>query len=324
METVRYVVETLDAPLGLRPVSISHIPYFLQDRYRFLEGKLLSRDCVFAVPFDAPFDPPALVAKHVSQIEAAVDATVIVLLPTLTASNRKRLIHQGVSFIVPGSQLFLPELAIDLRDHYRAKRFRPPEVETLSPTAQVLILTAALHDGRIDGLNAAAIADAIKVSPMSISRAMEELRGSQLADIETAGRQTRLYPKLSGKALFEAAAPRLRNPVRKVRGLLHLPTTLRAPLAGESALARYTSLNEPRTTTLAVPARAWKEIAPLVGEEIDLADNPPVRIETWDYDPFVLTRGGDVVDPLSLFLSLKAEDERMELAREQLLEIAFP
>jgi len=34
----------------------------------------------------------------------------------MTAFNRKRLIEQKVPFIVPGNQMYLPTLAIDLRE----------------------------------------------------------------------------------------------------------------------------------------------------------------------------------------------------------------
>lgn len=46
-------------------------------------------------------------------------------------------------------------------------------------------------------------------------------------------------------------------------------------------------------------------------------------METWSYDPKVLAKREDLVDPLSLYLSLDLRDERMAIAAEELLEAAF-
>ena len=41
----------------------------------------------------------------------------------LASYERKRLIEQKVPFMVPGNQLYLPDLGIDLREYFRQ---RPP------------------------------------------------------------------------------------------------------------------------------------------------------------------------------------------------------
>lgn len=85
METINYVRETSDVPLVLRPVKLAVTPYFLQDRYRFLEGELLTRRSLFVAPTNSELDTPAQMAKHLVQLEKVTDAVDILLLPTIWA-----------------------------------------------------------------------------------------------------------------------------------------------------------------------------------------------------------------------------------------------
>ena len=123
---------------------------------------------------------------------------------------------------------------------------------------------------------------------------------------------------------YGIAKPRLRSPVRKTRGADLRPEGATTLLAGECALAHYTSLAEPRRTAFAVHASAWKRLAlDHVLDVVEMTDDPPFMVETWSYAPKVLTKREDRVDPLSLYLSLKLVDERMEIAAEELLEATF-
>jgi hypothetical protein len=320
----RYVREILETPLTLRPYDgPPGLPYFLQDRYRFLEGELLGQRCIFMVAGPEGLDSPANIAKHIRQVQQQVGAIVVLLLPTVAAYNRKRLIAQRINFLAPGAQLFLPELAVDLREHYRTAFLPAPANGKLSPTSQMIVIAGALS-ADLSGLNAASVAQELCVSPMSISRAFDELRATDLVSLEPQGREYRLYFAAGGRELWDRARPRLRSPVRKTRGADFRPQGAVALLSGESALARYTSLAEPPRTTFAIHASDWKRLAlDHALDMVQMSDDPPVRIETWSYDPNVLAKGKDIVDPLSLYLSLDLVDERVEIAADDLLEAAF-
>ena len=80
---------------------------------------------------------PADIAKHIDIVRNATHATVAFATMTISAHNRSRLIGQGVPFIVPGNQLYIPDLAIDLREHFRASRHR--QADGLSPAAQTVL-----------------------------------------------------------------------------------------------------------------------------------------------------------------------------------------
>jgi hypothetical protein len=59
------------------------------------------------------------------------------LLRTSTADRAK------IPFIVPGNQLYLPDLGLDLREYFRQRS--PTAQSALSPSAQAMLITALLH-----------------------------------------------------------------------------------------------------------------------------------------------------------------------------------
>jgi hypothetical protein len=304
-----YVETVLGTPLALAPSAVGDsLPFFVRDRYALYEGHLLDRRCLLVVPHADldDLEPPAGLARQFRQIAGKTNATVILLLPTLAAYNRKRLIAQRINFIVAGAQLFIPELAVDLREHHRHPvETTRPEVKTLSPTAQTIVIDALLGP-RLMGLIAKDIAATLEVSAM-----------------EPQGAGYRLYFKLHGRELWDAARPRLSSPVRKVRSVDHILPDPEVLVAGESALASYTSLAEPPRKAVAVHDREWQRL--VLQDAVPPGDVPGalVLVETWSYSPRPLARDGRIVDPLSLHLSLDLTDERLEMAADALLETVF-
>ncbi|WP_205597970.1 hypothetical protein [Caulobacter sp. 17J65-9] len=249
---------------------------------------------------------------------AGVDV-VVLLLAGLNAKQRKRLIERRVAFMAPGAQLYVPEMLLDQREHFRAAP--PAAPERFSPTAQVVAI-AALLGREIDGENATALARRFGVAPMSMGRALDELEAAGVVDAHRIGRQRQVRMKMTGGELWRAVENRLQSPVRKVRGVvIPYPQEVRALVAGESALASYTALASPRTQRLAIAAADWNRASRAWGlQPAERFDPRRDEIETWSYDPACLARD-NVVDPLSLYLSVRdSRDERVAQAADQLLE----
>ncbi|MBZ4312551.1 hypothetical protein LAN17_23580, partial [Mycobacterium tuberculosis] len=82
-----------------------------------------------------------------------------------------------------------------------------------------------------------------------------------------------------------------------------------------------TMLNEPRIECRAAPAAAWKRMARQHGLETAWAyDDHRIELQTWAYDPQVLS-DNEIADRLSLYLSVRHDvDERVAQAADQLLE----
>ena len=293
-----------------------NLPYFVGRMYRICDGRIAGRRCVFLVTKDHSATPSDI-AKHVGLVRAAIDAIVVFVAPALRPHNRARLIRHRVPFVVPGNQLYIPDLAIDLREHFRARGRR--RVGSLSPAAQAILFHRLL---RLDGAatTPSLLAIPLHYSAMSIGRAFDELVDTGLAHTEMHGKERHLRFKAEGRPLFDAARDLLRSPVRAEKSIFHVRGFGALKRAGESALAELTDLSSPPLDTFAVAASDWKETAKACGFFETDRDSAEGIVETWAYDPASLSRT-DVVDRLSLYAQFREHrDERVSMAAEGLLE----
>ena len=313
----RHIENTLHEPA--RVAALEHapsLPSFLSRMYSLLEGHIAGRRCIFLATAENTATPSDI-AKHVDLVHPAVDAIVIFVAPWLSAHNRARLIEHGVPFVVPGKQLYIPDLAMDLRE-----RFRTPKVRSaagFSPAAQAVLIHRLL---RLDetATTPSLVAVQLHYSAMSIGRAFDDLVGAGLAHTDRYGRERHIRFQIEGRQLFDAAHDMLRSPVRAQKFIRDCRAAPPLKLAGESALAELTDLSQPPLPAFAVAASDWKKISQnhyLVETDRDQASQ---IVETWSYDPAALSTAR-TVDPLSLYAQFRDHrDERVSMAAEQLLD----
>lgn len=322
MRTLRdYVEQVLQTPLEfLEDIEGKHVPAFLTHRYDLAAGKILGRQCVFMLSDSLESDTPATISKHQDALQRHFpDSMIVFVTDRLPTHNRHRLISHHVAFIVPGNQLFLPELAIDLREHFRGMRESPGE--SLSPASQLLVIAAVL--GQLEQATPTELATRFRYSVMSMGRAIAELEAVELIRVEQAGRSRLLQFSYSPRDLWKRARTQLRSPVRKRRHVNWGNAIAELPLAGGSALSVWTDLSEPRIETRAIAASRWKGFAQAHDLETEhRCGGGEIEIETWSYDPRLL--GNDrCVDPISLWLSLpETVDDRVAFAKNMLLKEA--
>jgi DNA-binding transcriptional ArsR family regulator len=317
-----YVFDLLGVRLKLvRRRDMESFPRFLTDQFEFVQGKLLDTDLLFMAQPPKRQNTPANVARLWREADKRSPMPVVYLAGAVTGFNRKRLLEQRTPFLAPKSQLFLPGLFVDLRDNFRAPRGQV-EVERISPAAQKVVL-AGLLGIEVEGVSASVLARRMKYSAMTLSRAMDDLRAAGLAEIEEAGKERQIAFVSHKAQLWRDALPLLRNPVRKRRRLRRLHDHGPGLVAGESALAHFTMLSEPRMPAVALAASTWLRFEEDFGEPVDPWDENGVIVETWSYDPELLGAHG-YVDRFSLYLSLRDNgDERVTLALDELLEAAL-
>ena len=313
----RYLGETLHDTIKVEDIdgTIS-VPTFLDRSYRFYEARIAGTRCV-VIAARENVATPADIAKHVSLVRSAMDGIVVFAAPSLSAHNRSRLIAQGVPFVVPGNQLYIPDLAVDLREYFRAPK--PKEAEELSPVAQAVFFHYLL---RLDefATTPSTIAERLRYSPMSIGRAFDDLAAAGLATTEKLGKARHIQFGADRRELMETARPLLRSPVRSVKHIGNGHPAPNLKLAGETALSKLTDVTPPRTETFTVVASDWKAIAKTFElVEVEKFEDRFI-VETWSYDPAGLS-DGPVVDPLSLYAQFhEHRDERISMAAERLLE----
>lgn len=315
-----YVTQLLGTRLDIELLDTPRLPAFVQDRYQLYLAHILQHRCILLAPRDPLDETPGAIAKHLDLIRRDFpDHIVIMIANRISTHNRQRLITQHVPFIVPGNQMFVPDLAIDLREHFRQERATP--VDRLSPAAQMVLLGALR--GTLSDSTATDLAARFRYSVMSMSRAIDELEAAELAVVEVSGKFRHVRFALEGPELWHRARGLLRSPVRKRRTVRWCKEVVDLPVAGGSALALWTDLVPPPVEVHAIAAADWKAFARANG-----LDDPPgwnetqAEVETWSYDP-ALTGDHRIVDPVSLWLSLPdSSDERFGLAKDQLLKEA--
>ena len=319
-------------PDKLWPIT-HQLPLFLQNLYKFYETSLLGHRCLLMLSISQEGVPPAVVRKHWQEVHKYYQGEIIYIAETVISYNRKRLIQQRVPFIIPGNQLYIPMLGIDLREHFKSAR--QIERAFLGSATQAILIREILHRN-CSGLAAKELASVMGYSPMTITRTINELTHWKLAEITKLGREKHLYFPFSGKELWQVALPLLKSPVTK-RILVSLPDESRNEiqnnnfLTGESALAKNTSLADTGTPQWAITAKKWSSLAErdnIHVLKIDSSDaiahhsmdERVIALEVWAYNPNTIALGSSSVDPVSLYLSFeKNQDDRVRIACEDLL-----
>ena len=309
-----YIGTVLHQPVRIkRWQGASGLPVFLSQRYEFYAGLIARQACLFAFDRDVISATPKEIAGHIRLIGRAYDGIVIYTAQSLTADRRARLIAKGVAFIIPRNQLYIPQLALDLREYFRSRPKLKPE--QLVPASQAVLFHHLLWPSRPDK----ALRDTY--SAMTISRAYDELKRLDLIKVTKHGRSNRIEHIGESRDLLKRAVPFLCNPVRTrvYLGACTLPSGITQ--AGESALAALTDLSPPPLPTYAVHHKAGRSIIAVDGPPIiNDTDEAVAMIEFWHYDPAILADAG-VVDRLSLYAQFRDHpDERVAGAAKALLE----
>jgi DNA-binding MarR family transcriptional regulator len=317
-ELERYLHDALGVYLKTTPWSgVGQLPPVLRDRYKFAKAELLGVHALLVIDANPEEQSPATVRKHLDMLQAKQHADLIYVRAQVMAYNRKRLIEQKVPFIVPGNQMYLPMLAIDLREHFRRIREEAP---TFSPSTQVVVLHAILRDAGQE-LIPSEMASLLGYSAMTMTRAFDELETAKLAEVTVRGRDRCLRFIGDRREIWEKAQPFLRNPVSKRLIIRRIDGAENANRAGLTALAHYSMLAPSAYTTYALSREEWKVLRQQHNIiEVPSQDPDASEIEVWWYPPALFAEHG-IVDRLSLYLSLKADhDERTETALEEMME----
>jgi hypothetical protein len=316
-----YLHHTLGIDPHVRPwESATNLPYFLQDAYELRELRLLNHPILLAIYRRKATPALTDIRKHLDKLKELAERPVVFVTDALASYERKRLIEQKVPFIVPGNQLYLPDLGIDLREYFRQLKDAPDGA--LSPATQALLITALLRKPwKADWQPAETLAQ-LGYTAMTLSRAVKELTAADIATICHEGRTRWLRLDGLPAEIWEQAKPLLRSPVNRTAWAYptaSLPRQ-RTPFAGLSALASHSMLAEPPFPIYAVSSVQWRTAVRAGLEVLPEALPGACQWQVWSYTPALLP-DSKTVDPLSLTLSLQDEaDERIQLALDELKE----
>ncbi len=318
----RYLQDVLgfDAPAVEACPQASSLSYFLQDTFEFNQVELAGHRIVLAIHDAIPSLSLREVRVHLTRISEVLGCPVVYCLPTLASYERRNLIEQKVSFIVPGNQMYLPNLGIDLREHFRqgAQKDR----KRLTPSTQALLIWQLLNRPTQDEWSPSVDAAALGYTPMTATRAIRELVDAELAEVVLVGRSKHLRLLEPREAVWNKAKDFMRSPVKRfvwVREKLVLKSS-DIRLAGLSGLSERTMLSSPRELSFAITAEQWREALLQGAQEIPGPEEGAYQLEIWTYSP-ALVANSKTVDPLSLWLSLHdSNDDRVQMALDELQE----
>ena len=255
--------------------------------------------------------------KEMQEIEKLSGMSVVLWLDAVSTYQRNALVKNRIPFIVPDSQIYVPEWGICLKEFCAGKR---EKVEKLSAMTQFLLLYF-IYRKQHEEKSQSELAEYLDLSAMSVSRAVQDLQELGLLNVRKQGTSKLVRSVATGKALYQRSNQYMRSPVQKKIYVSHMCFERKLPYAGETALARQSMLNSPRCTVFAMDKKLAKDIPTeyLVNPKL-VADNDYVEIELWKYDPWVFAKNR-MVDIVSLMQSLKdIEDERVEMQVKKVME----
>ena len=296
------------------------LPYFLVDAFDL--KALIFLGCPVLLAIDKRAERPGLasIRAQIDKIREVTGLPVLYATEALASYERKRLIEQKVPFVVPGNQLYLPDLGVDLREYFRKPAARPQS--EISPAAQAMLIAVLLGNPWRGAWEPAEVLGRLGYTAMTASRAAREVVAAGIASSDSVGRVRRLKTERTARETWEHSKPLLRSPVKRRVWVLP-PRDLAVPelrLAGLSALARQSMLVEPSWPTYALSPSQWKLASQQGAKTVPEPEPGALQLELWNYSP-ALVPDTALVDPLSLILSLQSDaDDRVQQALAEIEE----
>jgi hypothetical protein len=311
---------------GLPTSQMAGFPLFLRDRYQLAPAELFGKTWLLAMEQSPHASGSAQeYLGHQQRFQEGLGGQPVALvLPSINPWTRNRLIQAGVPFIVPDSQLFLPPLAVDLRERGMDKNATLLSSDRpLTPTAQLLVLFH-LTKQPVSDLPLQAVARKLACTAMMISKAKEELVRAGLCETTRRDRFLHLVFPERRRDLWDRARPYLRTPVLRENFVRWRSPPASALEAGLTALSHRTLMSDDALPTWAVSQAIYRS-----GQENGSLETLPepygasARLQSWRYAPN-LTGDGSGVDPLSLYLSLHDSPADRVRAQADILLENFP
>jgi hypothetical protein len=314
----QYLFETLGIKINFKSWDgQKELPIYLTNSFDFREGLILSQPCLFMFNFDTINPTPSNIRKFWEKISNQFSGTTIYIQQSITAYDRSRLIRQKIPFIVPGKQMYIPTIGIELREHFQT--LHTDQKQHLSPAAQTVVIYA-LIEKMGERANPTNLAKTLGYTSMTISRAFDELSSAKIGVTYKVGKERWWSPSCTKHELWQQAKPKMRSPIQQYTWIHKKPRSMKSTFpAGLSALSHYSSLTPPTTPIYAIHHPMWINWKRRGVKQSLYEHGALFELEVWYYNPALLS-DDNIVDPFSLYLSLeKTDDERVEIALEEMM-----
>ena len=291
----QYIKSVLVCDIQKRSYDLPHkMPQYLLNSYSFQKYMIGTQECLFVAPVEFSFTG---YKKQRQKIKQVTGLPVVLQLKSITKYQRKVLIEEHIPFVVENSQIYLPFLAILLNEKFEEVE----EIEKFTPITQLVFLYIFYHREKISATD---LAQKVKCTAMSVSRAYKALIGCGLFHPETDGVKKYIVPNSEGGELLNNAEPYFINPIDKiiyVRKDFQLDERI---ASGIYALSEKTMIDAAEEDKCYAVYRKKNVNSIDHASKISYIVGNALKLEKWSYDPSILAQDG-VVDDISLILSLK-------------------
>ena len=228
-------------------------------RHQLSDGpELLGMPVVLAILRSTTWASVVDLARHYEMLKGRVQKEVVFVGGGLTSRAADRLVRRRIPHLVAGRQLFLPFLLLDIKSTGTLIKDELPEVMKLGQWAEALVIRQLLHKD-LDGLSGTDVARKTGMGVMTTQRAVSQLNSANLCRLDEVGRKKILRFDES-QNLWEKAVKILMPPLSMTVTLDKIPDGLQTFVAGISAIARSTLLNESEIPVFAASRRNFARI----------------------------------------------------------------
>lgn len=320
-----YIHQILGKDLEINELSTDYtnrLPFIFKSNFKFYVTHLHNHELILMqVNKEDAFNATQL-RQQVIAIQKIFEKRIIIVTEDITAINRKRLIDQKISFIVPGKQMFLTELLIDIQDFNTEKSFQ--KEFSLLPSAQLILLYHILHrEDNLSKYTFKELAEKFQYTQMGITKAIDNLK--RLAIVEVFGnKEKNIAFETDINRLWNSVQRLLINPVLKTVYVDEKPL-IKMYSSNATALEEYSDMNPSKLEYFAIEKNKFY-VLEKENQLVNLNDESGnYALEVWKYNPELIAKGitkKNSVDPLSLYISLKDGfiDERIDMALDQIIE----
>ena len=307
MNNLRDIVKVLKDILPIN-ISISTnkiiynkpIPFAIKNQYIIHKIQINNIDTIILILQD----DIGTLKKHIKLFEDSLELPIILVLNNITASMKRYLIDNNISFISNDS-IYLPQLLIYL-NNFTIKKYVVPK--KLSKLTQVILIDLLLNTQSIYNINnpieVTSLMAKWNVSKMSISRVLKQLVEFNYLQYETIIRKKYYYINKNldiDKLLINLQSPLINKIFIKNTDLKYFEYKT---LSSYSALSYYTNLTHSKTI-YAIQKDYFNNIMKhnnIVIYNQDY-DNSLIEIELWKYKPNIFNN--NIIDKISLYIILQ-------------------
>ncbi|MFH1356296.1 MAG: hypothetical protein ABII18_04095 [bacterium] len=293
--------------------SVKVYVVFLEDNDLNINFVQLSKDLTFG--------QVTLIYKKLTE---QLNGFIIMIADNMPAKYRGLLVRSRISYVFKDQSIYAPDLGLHINNakkHFASK----PEIKQtealLTPFALKLIagiITEHLpKDFTLKGLLRILHQKTVKASVAKLSMTLNLLVQNNLILSKGSGPQKSFIAR-TNQEMFDVLNELRIAPLYKTYEYSHSPfVTEKSCRAGETALAQYSMLAEPRISVIAVMAKEFREQKQLDGQIVD--EENPCHVQVWKEDPMLFSQNKNL-NPVELYLSIKDDpDERVQLSLVEML-----